>query len=42
VPLVAEFHWSRGLTAGAQSLSTILQGLLAPVAGSWRRASRRS
>jgi MFS family permease len=33
VPLVDEFRWSRGLTAGAQSMSTILQGLLAPVAG---------
>jgi MFS family permease len=33
VPLIAEFHWSRGLTAGAQSVSTILQGLLAPLAG---------
>ena len=33
VPLVEEFHWSRGLTAGALSLSTVLQGLLAPVAG---------
>src|SRR5438552_4299788 len=33
VPLVDEFHWSRGLTAGAQSISTIVQGLLAPVAG---------
>jgi MFS family permease len=33
VPLVEEFRWSRGLTAGAQSLSTVLQGLLAPVAG---------
>jgi MFS family permease len=33
VPLIEEFHWSRGLTAGAQSVSTINQGLLAPVAG---------
>jgi MFS family permease len=33
VPLVDEFHWSRALTAGAQSISTVLQGLLAPVAG---------
>jgi len=33
VPLVQEFRWSRGLTAGALSLSTIVQGLLAPVAG---------
>lgn len=33
VPLVEEFHRSRGLTAGAQSVSTIVQGLLAPIAG---------
>jgi MFS family permease len=33
VPLVEEFGWSRGLTAGALSLSTIVQGALAPVAG---------
>ena len=33
VPLVEEFRWSRGLTAGALSLSTVLQGLLSPVAG---------
>ena len=33
VPLVEEFHWSRALTAGAQSVSTIVQGLLAPLAG---------
>jgi MFS family permease len=33
VPLVEEFSWSRGLTAGALSLSTVLQGLLSPVAG---------
>jgi len=33
VPLIEEFRWSRGLTAGALSLSTIVQGLLAPVAG---------
>ncbi len=33
VPLVEEFRWSRGLTAGAQSVSTIVQGVLAPVAG---------
>jgi MFS family permease len=33
VPLVEEFRWSRGLTAGALSLSTVLQGLLAPIAG---------
>ncbi len=33
VPLVEEFGWSRGLTAGALSLSTVVQGLLAPVTG---------
>jgi MFS family permease len=33
VPLVEEFRWSRGLTAGALSLSTIVQGVLAPIAG---------
>jgi MFS family permease len=33
VPLVDEFRWSRGLTAGALSLSTVVQGLLAPIAG---------
>ena len=33
VPLVEEFRWSRGLTAGALSLSTIVQGLLAPGVG---------
>jgi MFS family permease len=33
VPLLEEFHWSRALTAGALSLSTVLQGVLAPVAG---------
>jgi MFS family permease len=33
LPLVEEFRWSRGLTAGALSLSTVVQGLLAPVAG---------
>ena len=33
VPLIDEFHWSRALTAGAQSVSTIVQGLLAPVTG---------
>lgn len=33
VPLVEEFRWSRGLTAGALSVSTIVQGLLAPVVG---------
>jgi len=33
VPLVEEFRWSRGLTAGALSLSTVVQGVLAPVTG---------
>lgn len=33
VPLLEEFHWSRALTAGAMSVSTLLQGLLAPVTG---------
>jgi MFS family permease len=31
--LVEEFRWSRGLTAGALSVSTVVQGLMAPVAG---------
>jgi len=33
VPLVEEFRWSRALTAGALSLSTLIQGLLAPLVG---------
>ena len=33
VALLDEFRWSRGLTAGAMSLSTLLQGLLAPITG---------
>ena len=33
VPLVEEFRWSRALTAGALSFSTIVQGLLSPVTG---------
>src|SRR5262249_55639819 len=33
VPLVEEFRWSRGLTAGALSVSAIVQGLCAPLAG---------
>ena len=33
VPLIAEFQWSRGLTAGALSVSTIVQGLCSPMAG---------
>jgi MFS family permease len=33
VALLEEFGWSRGATAGAFSLSSIVQGLLAPVVG---------
>lgn len=33
VPLIAEFHWSRALTAGAMSVSAIVQGVCAPLAG---------
>lgn len=33
VPLIQEFRWSRGLTAGAMSVSAIVQGLCAPVTG---------
>jgi MFS family permease len=33
VPLVAEFQWSRALTAGALSVSTVVQGVCAPPAG---------
>lgn len=33
VALLEEFHWSRGLTAGAFSLSTVVQGLLSPAVG---------
>jgi MFS family permease len=33
VPLVEEFRWSRGLTAGALSVSAVVQGLCAPLAG---------
>jgi len=33
VPLIEEFRWSRGLTAGAMSVSAIVQGLCAPLAG---------
>ena len=33
VPLLEEFGWSRALTAGALSVSTAVQGVLAPVAG---------
>ncbi len=33
VPLLEEFHWSRAVTAGAFSVSTVLQGALSPVIG---------
>lgn len=33
VPLLEEFHWPRGVAAGAFSLSAIVQGLLSPVVG---------
>ena len=33
VPLIQEFRWSRGLTAGAMSVSSIVQGMCAPIAG---------
>lgn len=33
VPLIEEFRWSRGVTAGAFSLSTVIQGLLSPGIG---------
>lgn len=33
VALLEEFRWSRGLTAGAMSMSTLMQGLLAPIIG---------
>jgi len=33
VALLDEFRWSRALTAGAMSISTLLQGLLAPISG---------
>jgi MFS family permease len=33
VALLEEFQWSRALTAGAFSISTVVQGLLAPAAG---------
>ena len=33
VPLIEEFRWSRGLTAGTMSVSAIVQGLCAPLAG---------
>jgi MFS family permease len=33
VPLLEEFRWSRGLAAGAFSLSAIVQGVLSPAVG---------
>jgi MFS family permease len=33
VPLLEEFKWSRGLAAGAFSLSAVVQGLLSPAVG---------
>jgi MFS family permease len=33
VPLLEEFHWSRALTAGAMSASTLSQAALSPLAG---------
>src|SRR4051812_15585140 len=33
VPLLEEFGWSRGLAAGAFSLSAVVQGALSPVVG---------
>jgi MFS family permease len=33
VPLLEEFRWSRGLAAGAFSLSAVVQGLLSPAIG---------
>ena len=33
VPLLEEFHWSRALTAGAMSTSTVIQAALSPLAG---------
>jgi MFS family permease len=33
VPLLEEFRWSRGLAAGAFSLSAVVQGILSPVVG---------
>jgi MFS family permease len=34
VALLKEFHWSRSITAGAFSLSSILYGVIGPLAGS--------
>ena len=33
LPLTEEFHWSRGVAAGAFSISAIVQGVLSPVVG---------
>ncbi len=33
VPLLEEFRWSRGLTAGIFSVATIVQGLASPIVG---------
>ena len=33
VPLLEEFHWSRGVAAGAFSVSAVVQGVLSPVVG---------
>ena len=33
VPLLEEFRWSRGVAAGAFSLSAVVQGVLSPVVG---------
>lgn len=33
IALIEEFRWSRGLTAGAFSLSAVMQGVLSPVIG---------
>ncbi len=33
IPLIEEFRWSRGLTAGAFLLSAVIQGLLSPAIG---------
>src|SRR5262249_22761556 len=34
-PLVAEFGWSRGLTAGAFSFGFLVSALMSPFLGSW-------
>lgn len=33
IPLIEEFRWSRGVTAGAFSLATLIQGVLSPGIG---------